>query len=61
MEKVEIKPNVFWVGGIDWDLRSFHGYSTNRGTTYNSYLIIDKKITFERKKNHILLFQDLLC
>ena len=45
MEKVEIKPNVFWVGGIDWDLRSFHGYSTNRGTTYNSYLIRDKKIT----------------
>ena len=45
MEKIEIKPNIFWVGGIDWDIRNFHGYSTNRGTTYNSYLIIDEKIT----------------
>ena len=45
MEKIEIKPNIYWVGGIDWDLRNFHGYSTNRGTTYNSYLIKDEKIT----------------
>jgi flavorubredoxin len=45
MEKIEIKPDIFWVGGIDWDLRNFHGYSTNRGTTYNSYLINDEKIT----------------
>jgi flavorubredoxin len=45
MEKIELKPNIFWVGGIDWDIRNFHGYSTNRGTTYNSYLIKDKKIT----------------
>jgi len=29
----------------DWDIRNFHGYSTNRGTTYNSYLINDEKIT----------------
>lgn len=45
MEKIEIKPDIFWVGGIDWDIRNFHGYSTNRGTTYNSYLINDEKIT----------------
>ena len=45
MEKIELKPNIFWVGGIDWDIRNFHGYSTNRGTTYNAYLIIDEKIT----------------
>jgi len=45
MEKIEIKSDIFWVGGIDWDLRNFHGYSTNRGTTYNSYLINDEKIT----------------
>lgn len=45
MEKIEIKPGIFWVGGIDWDIRNFHGYSTNRGTTYNSYLINDEKIT----------------
>ncbi|GAW91329.1 flavodoxin/nitric oxide synthase, partial [Calderihabitans maritimus] len=36
MKPVEIKPNVYWVGGIDWDLRYFHGYLTPRGTTYNA-------------------------
>lgn len=45
MEKIELKPNIFWVGGIDWDIRNFHGYTTNRGSTYNAYLIKDKKIT----------------
>ena len=25
MEPVEIKKGIYWVGGIDWDLRSFHG------------------------------------
>jgi len=32
------------VGVIDWNIRDFHGYITRRGTTYNSYLILDKKI-----------------
>ena len=45
LEKHEIKPGIFWVGGIDWDLRNFHGYQTQRGSTYNAYLIIDEKIT----------------
>jgi len=43
MKPVEIKPGVYWVGGIDWDLRNFHGYLTQRGSTYNAYLIIDEK------------------
>lgn len=36
---------VTWVGKIDWELRSFHGeeYSTDRGSSYNSYLIKDEK------------------
>ncbi len=36
---------VTWVGKIDWELRRFHGdeYSTDKGTSYNSYLIRDKK------------------
>ena len=36
---------VTWVGKIDWELRRFHGdeYSTHRGSSYNSYLIKDKK------------------
>lgn len=42
----KIKNNVYWVGKIDWELRKFHGneYSTNRGSTYNSYLIKEEKI-----------------
>ena len=35
---------INWVGVIDWNIRDFHGYITRRGTTYNSYLISDKKI-----------------
>ncbi|MBU0651017.1 MBL fold metallo-hydrolase [bacterium] len=45
MKPVEIKKGIYWVGGIDWDLRNFHGYLTERGSTYNAYLIMDKKIT----------------
>lgn len=45
MNPTEIKYKVYWVGAIDWDIRDFHGYSTPTGTTYNSYLIIDDKVT----------------
>ncbi|MCK4696351.1 MAG: FprA family A-type flavoprotein, partial [Candidatus Cloacimonetes bacterium] len=45
MKPIKIKDGIYWVGGIDWDLRNFHGYLTQRGSTYNSYLIIDEKIT----------------
>lgn len=40
-----LREGIFWVGKIDWELRKFHGneYSAHRGTTYNSYLIIDEK------------------
>ncbi|MCX7841972.1 MAG: flavodoxin domain-containing protein [Clostridia bacterium] len=42
---IEIKKNIYWTGIKDWDLRRFHGHelSTHRGSTYNSYLIKDKK------------------
>lgn len=45
-QTVEIKKGVYWVGVVDWTVRSFHGhtYSTPRGTTYNAYLIVDEKI-----------------
>ena len=36
--------DIYYVGIIDWDLRNFHGYSTHRGSTYNSYLVIDEKV-----------------
>lgn len=54
LKAIEIKPDIFWVGGIDWDLRNFHGYSTNRGTTYNAYLIKDKEITLVDTVKHYL-------
>lgn len=45
MKAVKIAEDVYWVGAIDWTIRDFHGYSTNKGTTYNAYLIIDEDIT----------------
>jgi len=45
MKAVKIKEGIYWVGGIDWNLRNFHGYLTQRGSTYNAYLVIDEKIT----------------
>jgi flavorubredoxin len=40
-----VKNNVYWVGKVDWELQKFHGneYSTNSGSTYNSYLIKEEK------------------
>lgn len=39
----EIKPGIYWVGAIDWNVRNFHGYTTKFGTTYNAYLIKAEK------------------
>src|SRR5690554_3970666 len=41
----KITDKVKWVGKIDWELRKFHGdeYSTNKGSSYNSYLVRDEK------------------
>lgn len=46
MSVVKILPDIYSVGVVDWNVRTFHGrtYSTNRGTTYNAYLIIDEKV-----------------
>jgi len=43
-EAVRISDRVHWVGAIDWEIRSFHGYGTPRGTTYNAYLITGEKV-----------------
>lgn len=45
MKTLEIKPDIFWVGAIDWSVRDFHGYVTPNGTTYNNYLLMDEQIT----------------
>lgn len=45
MQAIQVTNKVYWVGAIDWNIRDFHGYSTNRGTTYNAYLILSDKPT----------------
>jgi anaerobic nitric oxide reductase flavorubredoxin len=42
---VELTKGIHYVGFVDWTLRHFHGYelSTHRGSSYNSYLILDDK------------------
>jgi flavorubredoxin len=45
LKAVEVKKGIYWVGGIDWGVRNFHGYLTEKGSTYNAYLVIDEKIT----------------
>jgi flavorubredoxin len=42
---VSVTEDVWWVGAIDWNIRDFHGYQTQRGSTYNAYLIVADKIT----------------
>ncbi len=44
-QAVKITDRVYWVGAIDWGIRSFHGYRTSRGTTYNAYLIVGDEAT----------------
>jgi flavorubredoxin len=44
MKPVEIAKGIFDVGVTDWNIRDFHGYSTDLGTTYNAFLIVDEKI-----------------
>lgn len=45
MRAIQITDNIYRVGATDWNLRDFHGYATPYGSTYNSYLIMDEKIT----------------
>ncbi len=60
MNIVELKPDIYWVGAIDWDLRNFHGYLTQRGSTYNAYLIVDEKIVLvDTVKSH--LFDEMVA
>lgn len=42
---VPVTDRIYWVGAVDWNLRYFHGYATERGTTYNAYLILADKVT----------------
>lgn len=44
MKPVELRPGLYSVGAVDWNVRNFHGYSTSRGSSYNAFLIVDEKI-----------------
>lgn len=35
---MKIGEGVYWIGVLDWDLRSYHGYTLD-GTSYNAYLV----------------------
>ena len=51
MQPLEIKKDIYWIGAIDWNLRDFHGYSTEKGSTYNAYLIMgEKTVLFDTVK-----------
>jgi coenzyme F420H2 oxidase len=41
-ESYKIADGVYWVGSLDWDLRTYHGYTLD-GTSYNCYLVFGKK------------------
>jgi flavorubredoxin len=49
---VKVSDHVWWVGAIDWAVRDFHGYETNRGSTYNAYLVksADKTVLVDTVK-----------
>jgi flavorubredoxin len=50
---------VYWVGAVDWDVRNFHGYKTQRGTSYNAYLLMDERLTLvDTVKAH--LFDEMM-
>ena len=49
LSAVQIKPDVYWVGALDWSAREFHGYTTEAGITYNAYLILDEKASWTRR------------
>ena len=44
MDCIKIRDNIYWVGVLDPEMRIFDiVFKTDHGTTYNSYLIKDKK------------------
>jgi flavorubredoxin len=39
MRPTEIAKGIHCLNIIDWNLRDFHGYQTEKGSTYNSFLV----------------------
>jgi flavorubredoxin len=44
MKPTKIADGIYDVGVVDWNIRDFHGYSTDRGTSYNAYLVVDDQV-----------------
>jgi len=38
MPPIEVLKDMYWVGAVDWNIRDFHGYSVDRGSSYNAFL-----------------------
>jgi len=45
LKATRVSEHVWWVGAVDWAIRDFHGYATDRGSTYNAYLVMADKVT----------------
>ena len=39
LKAMKITDSIYWVGAIDWNMRTFHGYATGRGTSYSSVVM----------------------
>ena len=54
MQPVLLKPDIYWVGAVDYNLRNFHHYSRSPlGSTYNAYLVRDEKtVLFDTVSAH---------
>jgi len=59
MNGFEIKKDIYWVGVKDWNLKEFHGFATPHGSTYNSYLIVDDKLTLVDGVKHYLSHEQI--
>ena len=65
---ISLCEGIDWVGYVDWSIRDFHGYQTERGSSYNAYLIRDEKTALidsvkgeyaERLLEHVTALTDL--
>ncbi|MGM0453144.1 MAG: FprA family A-type flavoprotein [Thermodesulfobacteriota bacterium] len=44
MKPFEVAKGIYNVGVNDFNIRDFHGYSTEQGTSYNAFLIVDETV-----------------
>jgi len=56
---IHVKNNITWVGQRDWEVRDFHGteFKTEKGTSYNSYLIQEEKTVLIDTVDHKFCYE----